>query len=212
MLPKVKSLLTSAHCEEWDNKTQNESRAQALFPCLSQALSKEKIPSLRKLLIRFWVLFMQRTWSWACEEDAVLIHCGNRAKPGTFLPHCASPWCVMFFVAEYVVWNMPWAQRHAVHFLVQSTASSWLCRIPERSARFVTAGDKWTEHPEVTHFWRFYRNNSPNMPVLKPQLAPLLFRLSKSLLPLEYKVFLTPCTIPLRFYIAIRQGWTVNFQ
>ena len=87
MLQKVKSLLTSAHCEEWDNEMQNQSRTQALFACLSQALSEEKVPSLRKLLSHFWVLFMQRTWSWAWEGDAALIHCGSRAKPGTFLPH-----------------------------------------------------------------------------------------------------------------------------
>lgn len=86
MLQKVKSLLTSAHCEEWDNEMQNQSRTHALSACLSQALAEEKAPSLRKSLSPFWVLFVERTRSWACEEGAALSHCGSRAKPGTFLP------------------------------------------------------------------------------------------------------------------------------
>lgn len=115
----------------------------------------------------------------------------------------------MFFAAEYAVWNVPWAQRHDVHFLVQNTASFWLCREPERSARFVTPGDKRTEHVEVAHYWRSYQNNSDNMPVLKSQLAPLhlCFSDCQNLCCPRLQGFLTPCTIPLRFCIAIGQGW-----
>lgn len=50
---KSNILLTSAHSDEWDNKMQNQSRTQALFACLRQALSEDKVPSLRKLLSRF---------------------------------------------------------------------------------------------------------------------------------------------------------------
>lgn len=53
MFQEVKSFLTSAHCEEWDNEMQNQGRAQALFACLSQALSKEETPSWEKQLSPF---------------------------------------------------------------------------------------------------------------------------------------------------------------
>lgn len=53
MFQKGKSFFTSAHCEEWDNEMQNQGRAQALFACLSQALSEEEMPSPEKWLSHF---------------------------------------------------------------------------------------------------------------------------------------------------------------
>lgn len=99
MFQKVKSSLTSAHCEEWDNEMQNQGRAQALFACLSQALSEEEMPSgengsapsvpgadpglVQKLL----------PWSMV----------GAGPNLGHFcLTHRAFLGCFMFFTAEYL--------------------------------------------------------------------------------------------------------------
>lgn len=86
MFQKVKSSLTSAHCEEWDNEMQNQGRAQALFACLSQALSEEEMPSGENGSALSEAP-CAKGWSWACAETAALVHGGSRTKPGAFLPH-----------------------------------------------------------------------------------------------------------------------------
>ncbi|PKU36507.1 hypothetical protein llap_13189 [Limosa lapponica baueri] len=49
--------------------------------------TKHKEPvALHPWLCAGGCLLMERTQSWACEEDATLTNCGSRAKPGTFVP------------------------------------------------------------------------------------------------------------------------------
>lgn len=137
MLQKTKSLLTSAHCEEWDNEMQNQSRTQGL--CLFEPGSvrgEDTHPEKNTQLLVSTAC--ARGLILACEEDAALIPSRSRAKPGTFLhhpPHSSIAWC-------FSQQNMQCVMCCGLNFLVRNTASLGLCREPGAGAKCVTPDEK----------------------------------------------------------------------
>lgn len=188
MFQKLKSFFTSAHCEEWDNEMQNQGRAQALFACLSQALSEEEMSSPGKWLSHFWGSLCKGPDLGLCRSC------------------CPPPWWEQDQTRDISA-SLTVHFCGVLHFSQQNSCAEYSICVTAENQR--DERDLW---PLVIN-----KLNTPRSLTIEDltrtvhlvcQVVLLLFRLKISAVTDFWHLI----QIPLRFFIAIRQGWSANFM